>query len=90
MILYETQVRKNNMICFEKHDEHDEIHFEVDDEVHILILDLEVLKICLVECEVNQVEVNLLIWRIYFEVECEDDFDDNKILGEKNQKSQKI
>jgi hypothetical protein len=58
--------KENNMICFEVLDELDEILFE--DEVH---LDFEDLKIFLVECEVEDNNLKVLIWRIYFEI-CED------------------
>jgi hypothetical protein len=78
MILYEMIKRKNNMICLVHLDE----ILLVDDLDHILLNDLEVLKIFLVECdEVHDDDQLLLIWRIYFEDE-HHDFEVDKV-GEK-------
>jgi hypothetical protein len=65
------------MICFEVLDELVEILFEVDEEV----LDFEVLKICFLECDEEDNNLKVLIWKICFEI-------NNK--QEKNQKKSQL
>jgi hypothetical protein len=81
MILFEMIKKENSMICLVvlelQHD--DEIHF--DEELHILVLDFEDLKIFFDECDDNLAILDdelALIWKIYFDRH--DDFEDSKVL----------
>jgi hypothetical protein len=81
------------MICFELLDELllDEIHF--DEEVHIQVVDFQVLKIYFDEHDEKHIlnDELLLIWKIYFEGQLDEaHFDDNNLLDKKRQKKKNL